>query len=68
MADYAEDGLRTLLLAEREVSVEWYKAWNARYEEAAQDLGNRELALEEVVKDLEIELELVGSTAIEDKL
>jgi phospholipid-translocating ATPase len=35
LEDYAQDGLRTLLLTERELSAEWYQEWNERYEEAA---------------------------------
>lgn len=56
LEDYAQDGLRTLLLAERELDMDWYKDWNQRYEEAAQDLTKRESAIEEVVKELEVKL------------
>lgn len=39
---YAEDGLRTLLLAEKTISEEEYEAWEEKYTEATLEITNRE--------------------------
>ena len=64
MNDYANEGLRTLFLAEKVISEKEYKKWNTRVTRAKEE-GKAEL-----VDDIngEIEKDLVGSTAIEDKL
>jgi len=68
LSDYAKIGLRTLLLAEKTLSVEEYEAWNATYQEAYNDVLNRAVRIDEVSENIEKNLELVGATAIEDKL
>lgn len=65
---YAEEGLRTLLLSQKELSQAEYDDWNKKYLEAASNLQDKEKAIEEVVALLECDLQLIGSTAIEDKL
>ena len=42
--------------------------WDARYQEAAATLENRDAAIAKAAADIESDLDLVGSTAIEDKL
>ena len=68
--EYASEGLRTLYLAERKISQEFYDKWEKDKNEARQLISGREEAVAKV--DAEIEgtdqLELIGSTAIEDRL
>lgn len=61
-------GLRTLCVAKRELTEEYYTEWNRRHEIAAASLDNREMKLEEVSDEIERELQLLGGTAIEDRL
>ncbi|XP_072457638.1 phospholipid-transporting ATPase IK isoform X2 [Notamacropus eugenii] len=65
---FAEETLRTLCLASKEVDEEAYREWNKRYHEAHILLQNRAQALHAVYEDMEKDLKLLGATAIEDKL
>ena len=65
---YAEEGLRTLYLAQRELDENVYRDWNQRARKARLELVNREEKIEEVDEIIEQDLELIGSTAIEDRL
>ena len=67
MDAYAKEGLRTLLIASKEISEDEYAAWQAKYQKASTQL-NKEQAINKVAEELEVEFDLVGSTAIEDKL
>ena len=66
--EYAEEGLRTLFLAERVISEEEYEKWNAEAQAAKLQVQNREEAVAVVDEIIEVDLELIGSTAIEDRL
>lgn len=65
---YATEGLRTLFMAEKYISEEDYQAWNKKAADAALLLQGRDEQIEIVNEEIEKELELTGSTAIEDKL
>ena len=65
---YAEEGLRTLILAKREIDAQYYQQWNQRFLEAQVDIVNKYEKVEQVQSEIESLMELVGSTAIEDKL
>ena len=65
---YASEGLRTLCVAMRALDAGEYEAWARRYEQAAAQLDGRRAALDAVAEELEQDLELLGATAIEDKL
>lgn len=65
---FANEGLRTLLLAERTVTNEEFQTWVAKYQEATTSLVDREKKIEDVQDQIEQGLKLVGATAIEDKL
>ncbi len=65
---FATRGLRTLLLGTRVLTAEEFADWDARYQEAAADLDNRDSRIAALAEEVEQELELVGATAIEDKL
>ena len=64
---YAKEGLRTLLIASKEISDHDYQDWQAKYQVASTSL-NKEQAINRVAEELEVDFELIGSTAIEDKL
>ncbi|SCV04284.1 LAMI_0H14884g1_1 [Lachancea mirantina] len=68
LEQYATEGLRTLCIAQRELSWPEYEEWNARHEIAAASLTEREEELEIVADSIERELVLLGGTAIEDRL
>jgi phospholipid-translocating ATPase len=65
---YANLGLRTLLLAEKIIDPDVYLQWNKRYQEALVSTVNREEKVEAIGAEIENGFELVGCTAIEDKL
>lgn len=60
-------GLRTLLIAVKEISEEYYLEWSEKYQKAATSI-NREKEINKVAEEIEVGFELLGSTAIEDKL
>jgi len=65
--DFAKTGLRTLLIASKEISEDEYHEWQMKYLKAATS-ENKEKEMNRVAEQLELELDLIGSTAIEDKL
>lgn len=65
---FAEQGLRTLVLACRELPEDVYQDWQARYHEASLALVGRESKVDACAAEIERDLTLLGSTAIEDKL
>ena len=65
---YAKTGLRTLLIVEKTISDQEYEVWSLKYKNAAESLTERDKKLEKVAQELEKDFDLVGATAIEDKL
>lgn len=65
---FAREGLRTLCIAQREISEEEYREWSVDYDIAANAVAGREEKLEEVSDRIENHLWLIGGTAIEDRL
>lgn len=65
---YAQLGLRTLCLGWRELSDDEYEEWSKMFKEASSTLVDREWRLAEVCQKLEHDLEILGVTAIEDRL
>ena len=61
-------GLRTLAIATRKLDEQWVSEWDARYQEAAALLEGRDEATEKMIEEVERDLDLVGVSAIEDKL
>ncbi|XP_058183035.1 putative phospholipid-transporting ATPase 9 [Rhododendron vialii] len=67
--DYADAGLRTLILAYRELDEEEYKKFNEKFTEAKNSVSaDRDALIDEVTDDIEKDLTLLGATAVEDKL
>jgi phospholipid-translocating P-type ATPase (flippase) len=64
---FSEDGLRTLMLAVRELPESEFDAWFQGYQKAAASIQNRTEAIGAVADEIERDLVVVGTTAIEDK-
>ncbi|KAI9843023.1 MAG: putative aminophospholipid-translocase [Sclerophora amabilis] len=68
-ANMAREGLRTLVVGRKKLSTQQYKEFSSRYKEASLTLHGRDGNMSKVVKDhLELDLELLGVTGVEDKL
>lgn len=68
MQKFAGEGLRTLCLASRDLDEEFFNDWKQRHQEAALAMEGREERLDAIYEEIETEMELIGVTAIEDKL
>uniref|UniRef100_A0A8D3AJ75 Phospholipid-transporting ATPase n=1 Tax=Scophthalmus maximus TaxID=52904 RepID=A0A8D3AJ75_SCOMX len=68
LEQFATEGLRTLCFAVADVSESSYQQWLEIYHRACTSLQNRSLKLEESYELIEKNLQLLGATAIEDKL
>lgn len=65
---FANEGLRTLCLAYRIVPAAEYNPWAERYLQAQASVVDRDAQVEAVAGSIEVDLTLMGATAIEDKL
>jgi len=65
---FAREGLRTLCIAQKELSEDEFQTWYRTHEEAAASVQDREEKLEKVSDIIEKDLTLLGGTAIEDRL
>jgi phospholipid-translocating ATPase len=65
---FAREGLRTLCIAERDLTEDEFQIWHLEHEIAAGALVDRDDKLEMVADKIERDLTLLGGTAIEDKL
>ena len=65
---FAEEGLRTLFLAEKFLDEQVYNDWLQLSNQAKLEVNDREEKVAAVDSQIEKELELIGSTAIEDRL
>lgn len=68
LEQYATEGLRTLCLAQKEMTWGEYLKWNELHSVAAASIINREEELDKVTDLVERDLILLGGTAIEDRL
>ncbi|KAM7270106.1 hypothetical protein ACFE04_029320 [Oxalis oulophora] len=67
--EYADAGLRTLILAYRELDMDTYNQLNKKLREAKNSISaDRDKLIEEVSEKIEKDLILLGATAVEDKL
>ncbi|KAI1825513.1 hypothetical protein F4861DRAFT_193755 [Xylaria intraflava] len=66
--EFATEGLRTLLVARKFIPEAEYDAWKEIYHKATTSLVNRQDQIEDAGEQIEQTLDLVGATAIEDKL
>ncbi|ORY78333.1 phospholipid-translocating P-type ATPase [Neocallimastix californiae] len=68
LEDFANEGLRTLCIAYRNISQEEYHIWNEQYIEASKAMTDREEKMSKVAEIIEKDFTLIGATAIEDRL
>jgi len=68
LEEFANNGYRTLCFAYAEISEHTYQDWNEEFLKAGNVLTNREGAIDEVAKLIEVNLILLGASAVEDKL
>lgn len=69
MNEYADAGLRTLILAYRELDEVEYSKFNKKFNEANNSVSaDRDDLIAEATEMIEKELTLLGATAVEDKL
>jgi len=68
LEEFAAEGLRTLCIAQRKISQAEYDNWSKIHDKAAASLIDRSQALDDAAELIEKDLELLGATAIEDKL
>lgn len=68
LEEFANNGYRTLCFAYAEISEQTYYDWNKEFLKAGNVLTNRGDAIDEVAKLIEVNLILLGATAVEDKL
>uniref|UniRef100_A0A673HND0 Phospholipid-transporting ATPase n=1 Tax=Sinocyclocheilus rhinocerous TaxID=307959 RepID=A0A673HND0_9TELE len=68
LEQFATEGLRTLCFAVVDISESSYEQWLEVHHRASTSLQNRALKMEESYELIEKNLQLLGATAIEDKL
>uniref|UniRef100_A0A8C0FIW7 Phospholipid-transporting ATPase n=1 Tax=Bubo bubo TaxID=30461 RepID=A0A8C0FIW7_BUBBB len=66
--EFAGEGLRTLVVAYKNLDEDYFQEWIRRHHEASTALEGREDKLSELYEEIEKDLMLLGATAIEDKL
>uniref|UniRef100_A0A671LF23 Phospholipid-transporting ATPase n=1 Tax=Sinocyclocheilus anshuiensis TaxID=1608454 RepID=A0A671LF23_9TELE len=66
--EFAGEGLRTLVLAYKDLDEEYFSEWKQRHHESSVALEDREENLEKLYEEIEKDMMLIGATAIEDKL
>ena len=66
--DYASRGYRTLMICERIISQSFYRSWVYKYEQAKTAINHRSLKISNVVAEIEKDFNLLGATAVEDRL
>nr|XP_054363804.1 phospholipid-transporting ATPase ID isoform X4 [Mirounga angustirostris]XP_054363805.1 phospholipid-transporting ATPase ID isoform X4 [Mirounga angustirostris] len=66
--EYAGEGLRTLVLAYKDLDEQYYGEWAQRLLQASLARDSREDRLASVYEEVESDMVLLGATAIEDKL
>ncbi|KUF89314.1 hypothetical protein AM588_10002199 [Phytophthora nicotianae] len=75
MEKYADDGLRTLALAVKKLDERWFQQWKMRFDDVQGNVAEidrrkdgKPNAIDDLMEEIEEGLELIGATAIEDKL
>eukprot|EP00108_Taenia_solium_P007625 TsM_001104100 transcript=TsM_001104100 gene=TsM_001104100 len=68
LKDYSRSGLRTLVMAKRVLLESEYQRWAAAWSATEQDYLRSEELKYKLMEDIEVNLELLGATGIEDSL
>ena len=66
--EYSSEGLRTLVVASRDLTDAELEEWQCMYEDASTSLTDRSIKLRQTAAVIECNLQLLGATGIEDKL
>jgi len=64
----AAEGLRTLVITEKNLTEEEFLRWNKIYQEATQSMTRRQENIRRAIESLEINMKFLGITGVEDKL
>lgn len=64
----AREGLRTLVFGQKVLPEEEWLAFEERYQQAKADVEDRDRLVAEAIESIEVGLELLGLTGVEDKL
>lgn len=68
-ANMAREGLRTLVVGRKRLSLQQYKEFSAKYKQASLSFQGRDVGMAKVIGEcLERDLELLGVTGVEDRL
>eukprot|EP00741_Cyanophora_paradoxa_P018391 tig00000204_g17756.t1 len=65
---FGSQGLRTLVFAKAELDEGRFMQWESRYAEASLALADRRAKMDALAAEIEVNLQVVGATAIEDRL
>ncbi|KAM7526597.1 hypothetical protein LguiA_016499 [Lonicera macranthoides] len=68
LKDYSSEGLRTLVVAAKDLLGDELAEWQCMYEDASTSLTDRSVKLRQTAAFVERNLRLLGATGIEDKL
>lgn len=68
LIEYSNRGLRTLLIAMRIVDADEFEVWKGKFDRASTDIDNRQELLNRLAEEIEVDLILLGCTAVEDAL
>ena len=66
--NFSTEGLRSLIIAKRDIPDTEYAAWREKYDIASSLITDREDKVKKVFGSIEHDMELLGCTAVEDKL
>lgn len=66
--NFSTEGLRSLIIAKRDIPDSEYASWREKYDIASSVIGNRDEQIKQVFASIEHDMELLGCTAVEDKL
>ena len=65
---FSVNGLRTLMIAYKEITEEYYKQWSEKYLEVKTNVNHTEEDINKLYDEMETNFTLIGATAIEDEL
>lgn len=67
--NFSCEGLRTLVLGQKTIEKNYFNTWYEKYNKYAISTDeNKDIHINDLFNEIEIDLQYVGSTAIEDKL
>ena len=64
----SNEGLRTLVIAQKVLTQDEYNKWHDEYKRAKNDYERGDILAEQVLSKLEVDMECLGVTGVEDKL